>query len=334
MLTSLIDAAVVGPADLKPKVISALQKTFEVLLSTRRLEPCSRVIEQQLQLARADQGVAAQRLPVLNQVRLALSATSVVESLLAALDDPELAAAAMPLLRVFGSASLDKIFDALGKFKTKEGAHHVSKLLALMNLKPEELAARVKTATPDVAKELVLLCNRQPVSISAPVLSVLLTSADAAIRRVAVRTVERSVALGMSALLRRMIGDPDREVRLLVVRLLAYAEDQASVEPMNRTLMRTTTDPAERREIYRALGEIGGAAAADVLTSELNRQSDVETRVAIVSAFGRAWSPKAASVITELSGKLLLSPKLRAASKSAITKAAIEAAKDPERPPK
>lgn len=322
LLTSLFDAAVTGPADLKPKVIAALQQTFESLLSTNRLEPCSRAIDHQLQLARADQVVAAQRLPTLNQLRQALAASAVVDSLLRALDAPEVATAAISLLRIVGGLCLDKIFDSLGKFKTEHGAQNVSKLLALLSPKADDLAARVKTATPEVAKEIVLLCNRQPTSIAAPLLSVLLTSPDAAIRRVAVRTVERSVALGMSALLRRMIGDPDREVRLLVVRLLAYAEDLASVEPMNRTLMRATTDPAERRELYRALGEIGGPAAADVLTSELNRQTDVEARIAIVNCFGHAWSPKAAAAVAELGGKLLGNPKLRQACKVAIAKAA------------
>ena len=160
----------------------------------------------------------------------------------------------------------------------------------------------------------------------APILGLLLQSQDAQIRRVAVRTLDKTVALGVSPLLRRMIGDPDREVRLVVVRLLAYAEDTASVELMNKTLMRVTTDGAERRELYRALGEIGGLAAGDVLTAELVRQSEVELRIALISNFGRAWSPKAAQTVGDLASKLLGNAKLRAACKAAVANADSAAA--------
>ncbi len=334
LLASLFDAAVAAPDDLKPKVIESLLRLFESLLKTNKLEPCARAIEYQVQAARVSQAIAAQKLPVLNQLRLALIASPLIDTLIAALDDPGLAPHAIPLLRIFGTVALDKVFDTLGHFKTEHGKHNASKVLAVLNPKPDQLATRAKTATPEVAREIVLLCNKHPVSIVGPMLGAMMQSHDAAIRRVVVKTIERSVALGMSALLRRMIGDPDREVRMAVVKLLAYAEDQASVDLMSRTLTRTSTDVNERREIYRALGEIGGVPAGDALTAEFARITDVEARIALVANFGRAWSPKAAQAIGEMAGKLLGSPKLRQACKAAVVKAEAEAAATPGAPAK
>ncbi len=321
LLSALFDAAVTAPSDLKPRVVAQLQQVVEGMLTSNRLEPCARAISQLLQAARNSPAVAQQHLPVLNQVRQALAPGVVVDHLLSTLEDPNLAPHAIPLLRIFGALALDRIFDALGRLKTDEGKANVSKLLALINPKPDVLALRAKTATPEVAQQLVLLCNKQPPNVATPILGAMLQSSDAAIRRVAVRTMERTIALGMSALLRKMIGDPDRDVRLNAVRLLGYAEDQASVDAMGRTLTRASTDALERREVYRALGEIGGAAAADVLTAELGRQQDLELRISLVGCFGRAWSPKAAAAVNELAGRLLGNPKLRQACKAAVAKA-------------
>ena len=142
----------------------------------------------------------------------------------------------------------------------------------------------MKTLEPSALKPVLISARGWQAEQSFAVFHAALQSGDAAVRLAALESLDEATALRFGALVRQRLHDPAQAVRAEAMQWVARVEDAAAVADLDRLARRTSLSPAERKVVWRTLGELKTDKALELLALTLNtaKESDVVTELARV----------------------------------------------------
>jgi len=252
---------------------------------------------------------------VLERFRADLSSGGFMGTLVQSLNDAGAAAEALVGLRHMGAPAAKALLQVPGL--SEEGKKRLVGVIAELEgeaaRKTSEQAAANVSASLDRVKAL-------PAAEAVAVLKKALSSPDVAVRKHALEVMTQTHAVQLAEALRVRLTDTNAEVRALALKHVGDLEDPASIPALVALLHKATIPPAERMAAYPVLARIGGPKAALALVEELQKQTDVPTRVAAAQALGGVDHPKVREALTAEAGRLLSPPDLKKACREALAR--------------
>ena len=288
----------------KSEILKILRELLPNLLSRGALESVASILEE-LAMVRAEPGV-------LGKVHVAecddllddLSSAETLEEFVRALQDGTidvsvdvlgrvlkfLRASALPVL--LGAAEQEEI---PGLKDTLRGAVH-----SIAEEHPEAVLALLENVNPLVTSGAVRLIGRMGMAEAAPKLAGLMAHPDADVRLALVETAEALREDATTEALIDALADAERDVRLAAARALATLGHEKAAPALKELVTGKEirqADLTEKITIFESYGVLGGADAADVLNTLLNKKSffgqrePSEIRASAARALGKAGLP-------------------------------------------
>jgi hypothetical protein len=317
-VTALVNAALLGRDEERSRAVTVFADFARAMISQGQCELPFALYREQVGALPRDTSLPQMRVGLLGRLRDALLSPPVLDPLVAALDDPEVAASALAALKRTGKACVPGLRERLPKLTTTDGKQRLLKLLH--GLDPG-LAASLSQGTAldaGALTEALRVCERLPEAERLPLLQRGLNSADLSVRRLALQKVTpRLAALLPAHVLNNRLGDADADVRAAALALVVAIESPAALPAVIASLRRPI-ELHERLRLYQALATIGGAAAVQALATELSSRTDTEARVAAAAALGALKDPRGLEVVAQVAARLLTPPRLRAACRAAL----------------
>lgn len=316
--TALLNAAVMTPES-RDACVAACAHVSEVLADEGQFELAIDAFQKLLEVTRADQRHAAERVAALTEFRKALTSDRVLEKLVLGLDDEGRAAACEAALRKVGRALGPKLLELGQKLKTDAGRTRIE---AIAGVTPAPVMAAMPVKQLDekgLVAALEHVAKMTPTD-AAELLGRALAQADVRVRRAAAQKLDETNALLVpKARLHNRLADTDAVVRRLVIRVLGQIED-ASAVPLLKAMLQKELPEEERVIIFTALGGMHSAQAQELLVEGALNQKDVPVRVACIEALANFPTPHVTKTLEGLAGKLLVNPKVRRAASDALAK--------------
>ena len=301
--------------DRKSEILKIVRELVPNLLSRGALESVANILEE-LAMVRAESGVLGElHVRECDDLLDDLSSAETVEELVRALQDGTidvpvdvlgrvlkfLRVGALPML--LGAAEQEEI---PGLRDTLRGAVHG---IAAEN--PQAVLALLENVNPVVTSGAVRLIGRMGMAEAAPKLVGLMAHPDADVRLALVETAELLREDTTTEALIGALADAERDVRLAAARALAtLGHEQAA--PVLKVLVTSKeirqADLTEKITIFESYGVLGGADAADVLNTLLNKKSffgqrePSEIRASAARALGKAGLPGSEAALRAAQG--------------------------------
>ena len=290
--------------DRKSEILKILRELLPNLLSRGALESVASILEE-LAMVRTEPRVLGKlHLRECDDLLDDLSSQETMEELVRALQDGTidvpvdvlgrvlkfLRAGALPVL--LGAAEQEEIPDL--KDTLRVAVHSIAEE------NPEAVLALLENVNPVVTSGAVRLIGRMGMTEAAPKLAGLMAHPDADVRLALVETAELLREDTTTEALIGALSDAERDVRLAAARALAaLGHEQAA--PALKELVTSKeirqADLTEKITIFESYGVLGGADAADVLNTLLNKKSffgqrePSEIRASAARALGKAGLP-------------------------------------------
>ena len=288
----------------KSEILKILRELLPNLLSRGALESVASILEE-LAMVRAEPGVLGTiHVRECDDLLDDLSSAETLEELVSALQDGTidvpvdvlgrvlkfLRASALPVL--LGAAEQEEI---PGLKDTLRGAVH-----SIAEEHPEAVLALLEHVNPLVTAGAVRLIGRMGMAEAAPKLGGLIAHPDADVRLALVETAELLREGTTTEALIGALADAERDVRLAAARALAtlgHEQAAAALKELVTSKEIRQADLTEKITIFESYGVLGGADAADVLNTLLNKKSffgqrePSEIRASAARALGRVGLP-------------------------------------------
>jgi len=288
----------------KSEILKILRELLPNLLSRGALESVASILEE-LAMVRAEPGVLGEiHVAECDDLLDDLSSTETLEELVRALQDGTidvpvdvlgrvlkfLRVSALPVL--LGAAEQEEI---PGLKDTLRGAVH-----SIAEEHPEAVLALLENVNPLVTSGAVRLIGRMGMAEAAPKLAGLMAHADADVRLALVETAEALKEDTTTEALIGALADAERDVRLAAARALATLGHEKAAPALKELVTGKEirrADLTEKITIFESYGVLGGADAADVLNTLLNKKSffgqrePSEIRASAARALGKAGLP-------------------------------------------
>ena len=168
----------------------------------------------------------------------------------------------------------------------------------------------------------IAACRQLPFSAVRPLLVLGINHSEPDARAAALDALTTDQALPLAGEVRKRLGDREARVRIAATRALGGVEDAASVPLLGQLLKRTDVALAERKGIFRALGETGGQAAALLLRAEFGTEKQLELRCEIAEALGRIGDATSVELLKKEAARMLAPAALKAACLKHLPRAA------------
>jgi len=288
----------------KSEILKILRELLPNLLSRGALESVASILEE-LSMVRAEPGVLGKvHIRECDDLLDDLSSTETLEELVRALQDGTidvpvdvlgrvlkfLRASALPVL--LGAAEQEEI---PGLKDTLRGAVH-----SIAEEHPEAVLALLENVNPLVTSGAVRLIGRMGMAEAAPKLAGLMAHPDADVRLALVETAELLREGTTTEALIGALTDAERDVRLAAARALAALGHEQAAPALKELVTGKEirqADLTEKITIFESYGVLGGADAADVLNTLLNKKSffgqrePSEIRASAARALGKSGLP-------------------------------------------
>ena len=290
--------------DRKSEILKILRELLPNLLSRGALESVASILEE-LAVVRTEPGALGKlHLRECDDLLDDLSSQETMEELVRALQDGTidvpvdvlgrvlkfLRAGALPVL--LGAAEQEEIPDL--KDTLRVAVHSIAEE------NPEAVLALLENVNPVVTAGAVRLIGRMGMAEAAPKLAGLMAHPDADIRLALVETAELLRDGTTTEALIGALSDAERDVRLAAARALAalgYEQAAPALKELVTSKEIRQADLTEKITIFESYGVLGGADAADVLNTLLNKKSffgqrePSEIRASAARALGKAGLP-------------------------------------------
>jgi hypothetical protein len=159
---------------------------------------------------------------------------------------------------------------------------------------------------PVMVGEAIALTGKLKLQQAVPALVSTLTHAESGVRQAAVQALSEIGSPGALQGLERALEDPDREVRLLTVRILAQRRHRGALSRITLLVQGKSVrhaDLTEKMAFFEAYGAMVGEQGVEVLGGMLNsggflrKKEDPETRACAAMALGRIGSANAIAAL-------------------------------------
>jgi HEAT repeat protein len=159
---------------------------------------------------------------------------------------------------------------------------------------------------PVMVGEAIALTGKLKLQQAVPALVSTLTHAESGVRQAAVQALSEIGSPGALQGLERALEDPDREVRLLTVRVLAQRRHRGALSRITLLVQGKSVrhaDLTEKMAFFEAYGAMVGEQGVEVLAGMLNsggflrKKEDPETRACAAMALGRIGSANAIAAL-------------------------------------
>ena len=299
--------------DRKSEILKILRELLPNLLSRGALESVASILEE-LSMVRAEPGVLGKmHLRECDDLLDDLSSAETLEELVRALQDGTidvpvdvlgrvlkfLRPGALPVL--LGAAEQEGIPDL-----TLRGAVH-----SIAEENPEVVLALLENVNPVVTSGAVRLIGRLSMAEAAPKLAGLMAHPDADVRLALVETAELLKEDTTTEALIGALSDAERDIRLAAARTLATLGHEQAAPALKKLVTGKEireADLTEKIAIFESYGLLGGADAADVLNTLLNKKSffgqrePSEIRASAARALGKAGLPGSEAALRAAQG--------------------------------
>lgn len=220
-----------------------------------------------------------------------------------------------------GRSELTQVINFIGN----EGRNRL--ILSLRSVSTPELAlsiARAVISGPSGAliealpgfstigvSSIVTAAGELPFNQARPLLVLALNHADPGARLATMRALKGDHAMQLAAEVRKRLSDRDAQVRTLAATTLGHIEDRGSVQLIATFMRRGDANDAERTAGAAALGEIGGADAADALRQDFVKEKTLDVKCAIANALGAIGDSASIELLRKEGGRLLAPAQLK-----------------------
>ncbi len=288
----------------KSEILKILRELLPNLLSRGALESVASILEE-LAMVRTEPGVLGKiHVAECDDLLDDLSSAETLEEFVRALQDGTidvpvdvlgrvlkfLRASALPVL--LGAAEQEEI---PGLKDTLRGAVH-----GIAEKHPEAVLALLENVNPLVTSGAVRLIGRMGMAEAAPKLAGLMAHPDADVRLALVETAESLREDTTTEALIGALADAERDVRLAAARALATLGHEQAAPALKELVTGKEirqADLTEKITIFESYGVLGGAEAAAVLNTLLNKKSffgqrePSEIRASAARALGKSGLP-------------------------------------------
>lgn len=313
----LLNAAVLNA----PTDWPALEQAFKALVKAALAGGDYRLPMQTWQrlvsATRNDPVFGARRVEVLKQWKNTLMSPEVIEALVVGLESEAGREAALEALQVMGKVVVPNVLKFASA--TRDEAARKAALAFAREVDPTQAAsAAAAVGDPSSLGTLVIRIPTMPDAEARDILERLLSSLDVQTRRIGAKalTARRAPLLRHQLVLAR-VQDNDVEVRLSMLKVVTALEDPSTLPALLTLARRPRIDSPELELLFEAIGVIDTREALGFLLNELN-QSVGTRRIAAALALGAAHSPEARAALTATSVKVLTTPALKAACRTAL----------------
>ena len=290
--------------DRKSEILKIIRELLPNLLSRGALESVASILEE-LAVVRTEPGALGKlHLRECDDLLDDLSSQETMEELVRALQDGTIDVPVDVLGRVLKFLRVGALPVLLGAAEQEEipGLKDTLRraVRGIAEENPEAVLALLENVNPVVTSGAVRLIGRMGMAETAPKLAGLMAHPDADVRLALVETAELLREGTTTEALIGALSDAERDVRLAAARALAaLGYEQAA--PVLKELVTSKeirqADLTEKITIFESYGVLGGADAADVLNTLLNKKSffgqrePSEIRASAARALGKAGLP-------------------------------------------
>ena len=301
--------------DRKSEILKILRELLPNLLSRGALESVAGILEE-LAMVRAEPGVLGKmHVRECDDLLDDLSSAETLEELVRALQDGTIDVPVDVLGRVLKFLRPGALPVLLGAAEQEEipvlkntlrGAVH-----SIAEENPEAVLALLENASPVVTSGAVRLIGRLGMAEAAPKLAGLMAHPDAAVRLALVESAELLREDTTTEALIGALSDAERDVRLAAARALATLGHEPAAPALKELVTGKEireADLTEKIAIFESYGLLGGADAADVLNTLLNKKSffgqrePSEIRASAARALGKAGLPGSEAALRAAQG--------------------------------
>lgn len=308
-------------ADELDRLAQAFKLVLGAMLANRQLDRLQQNLMRLVSAIRSGDATQMEaRFKVLTGLMQALKANNVIEPIVAALDAPEKAQAAMNILKFIPGKPALTLLDWLVVPETPTGLRTLSDLIAAGKPDPQELAARVSWAHEDLVLELLHIGQAMGPEASWPVRKAALQHPSPVAQKAAVTALPKELLVAHKTELLPLLFSNNADFRHAVFGPFVGSHDKAVAPALATLLRRVQLDKEEHRRVLVALGQLGGPEACGALRHEFTNCKDVELRCVAAHSLAIAGDEKARPLLQEAAGKLFGGGELKAAAKEALSR--------------
>ncbi|MBL8909593.1 MAG: HEAT repeat domain-containing protein, partial [Archangium sp.] len=144
-----------------------------------------------------------------------------------------------------------------------------------------------------------------------PLLVLALNHVDPGARLASMKALKPDHAMQLAVEVRKRLSDKDAQVRTLAATMLGHIEDRGAVQSIATFVRRSDASDAERSAGAAALGEIGGADAAEALRQDFVKEKSLDVKCAIANALGAIGDATSIELLRKEGGRLLAPAQLK-----------------------
>jgi hypothetical protein len=252
----------------------------------------------------------------------------------AELDDATRAPQALELLRIIPKSEVGGLVAMLGSLKSDEGRTRLVDLLLARQVTGEQLVGKVGNFEEAILPYLIRLKEKMPPDNSNWFVGAMLASTQPGTRRDGVAKIKNTEVAQHRARLLAMIDDPEASVRIPVYRLLAATNEQGALSQMLHRMTAGKADDAEREQLVRAVGRLGGPSAAEALRREFGVAVSLEVKAVCAEMLGNLRDRLAVSALKPQAGAWFGNKRLKQACRQALMQIESAAAIEKSAPEK
>ena len=315
--TALLNAAVLNAPTDWPLIEQAFKALVKAALAGGDYRLPIQTWQRLVSATRNDPVFGPRRVEVLKQWKNTLVSPDVVEALVLGLESEAGRDAALEALRVMGKAVVPNVLKFASA--TRDETARKAALAFAREVDPSQAASSAAAAgDPSSLGSLVFRIPTMPDAEARDILERLLSSLDVQTRRIGAKalTAKRAPLLRHQLVLAR-VQDNDVEVRLSMLKVITALEDPSTLPALLSLARRPRIDSPELELLFEAIGVIDTREALGFLLNELN-QSVGTRRIAAALALGAAHAPEAREALMATSLKVLTTPALKAACRTAL----------------
>ena len=297
-------------------MVTAIARVLEAMVGANRFDEIHETLED------AKAIIAASRDPnrgfmVYGRLLEALTAPSVVDPAIAALDHPEEAPGAAKILMLLGSESLDTLLGGLDRLRTAEAIERLLEIIGSKRPPPGALARVARDARPDVAKAILQFSAARGLEAE-EVRRAVLNHPDRAIRRRMIETLTPADVPNVARQLHPLFVDGDRIIRERALLLCLQAADRSAVPRLSAVLDERKLPAPDLVKFATALGKLGGVEAGIVLRKAFTSGKDTDVRAACALALADMGDRASKPLLEKEAGRFLNRGGLKAACLEAL----------------
>lgn len=314
---ALLNAAVLNAPTDWPLIEQAFKGLVKAALAAGDYRLPLQTWQRLVSATRNDPVFGARRVEVLKQWKTTLVSPDVVDALVLGLESEAGRDAALEALGVMGKAVVPNVLKFASA--TRDEAARKVALTFAREVDPGQAASSAAVVgDPSSLGSLVIRLPTMPDAEAREILERLLSSLDVQTRRVGAKalTAKRAPLLRHQLVLAR-VQDNDVEVRLSMLKVVTALEDPSTLPALLSLGKRPRIDSPELEALFEAIGVIDSRDALGFLLNELN-QSVGTRRIAAALALGASHAPEAREALTATSLKVLTTPALKAACRTAL----------------